>query len=102
MIHLEPKHLKKVKQILKEKLPNLEVWAFGSRVTGKNLKPFSDLDLAILTKEPLSPGKWATLQEAFTESDLPISVDLVDFSTLSPNFRKLIKENYTVIQACTG
>lgn len=97
MIHLEPRHLKIVRAILKKHLPQCEVLVFGSRVHGRNLKPFSDVDLAILADKSLEAKSYAALMDAFSESDLPFKVDLLDFSSASPKIRRLIQQNHEVI-----
>jgi uncharacterized protein len=78
-------------------LPEYDVWAFGSRVTG-TAKPFFDLDLLIRTEQPLTFEKMATLRDAFDESDLTILVDLVDWAATSTAFRDIIMQNYVVLQ----
>ena len=78
-----------VSAILQRYLPNNEIWAFGSRVKG-NAKPFSDLDLAIISDTPLPLALLAEVAEAFSESDLPWKVDLVDWATTSERFREVI------------
>ncbi|EER46064.1 hypothetical protein AM305_03053 [Actinobacillus minor NM305] len=87
-----------VKQILQTHIPNLEVWAFGSRVKG-NAKPYSDLDLAVITKEPLSLQTHADLVDAFSESDLPWKVDIVDWALLTENFKHVVQSQYMVVQS---
>lgn len=47
-----------------------EVRAFGSCATGQ-LKPYSDLDLVIMTDQPLTLGQLTELTDAFADSDLP-------------------------------
>ncbi len=69
-IDLEERYLREVRQILRENIPECEVWVFGSRVSGKS-EPFSDLDLALLSNETLPPRRLALLADAFDESDLP-------------------------------
>jgi len=78
-------------------LPEYDVWAFGSRVTG-TAKPFSDLDLLIRTEQPLTFEEIATLKDAFDESDLTIRVDLVDWADTSTTFRDIILQHYVVLQ----
>ena len=56
LIDIRPDHWEIVQRILQEHVPNLEVWAFGSRAKW-NAKAFSDLDLAIITDEPLPIDK---------------------------------------------
>lgn len=83
--------------ILRRYVPNREVWAFGSRVTGA-AKNFSDLDLVCVGDEPLPSVAMADLNDAFSESDLPFKVDVVDWATTTPSFRKIIETNHVVLQ----
>ena len=89
-IQLDSQSIQLIKKILKHQLPKHKVLVFGSRVT-KNYKPHSDLDLCILGETPLTLTQLAVLKETFSESDLPIRVDIVDWATLSPEFRNVIK-----------
>lgn len=88
-LQLSDSEWQQVSAILQRHLPNNEVWAFGSRVKG-NAKPYSDLDLAIITDTPLPLELLAEVAEAFSESDLPWKVDLVDWATTSERFRQVI------------
>ncbi len=94
---LQVKELALIQQILAEIVPQCEVWAFGSRVNG-NPKPFSDLDLALIDRQAIPLGTRANLAEAFSESDLPWKVDLVDWHSISPEFQKIIETNFEVVQ----
>ena len=89
-IDITPEERAIVLRILNEIVPDREVRAFGSRVTGK-AKPFSDLDLAIMGDEPLSLETRARLEEAFSESDLPWKVDVLDWNLTDEKFRNLIR-----------
>lgn len=83
-------HLRIVRQILQQHVPQYEVRAFESRVKGR-AKPYSDSDLAVMTTaDPLPLWIHADLAEAFSESDLPWKVDLVDWQLISPDFRDII------------
>ncbi len=66
-----------------------DVYIFGSRVKG-TYKPFSDLDVCI--KQPLDDCEAELLSEKFTESDLPIKVDLVLYNEVSDMFKKRIDQ----------
>ncbi|MDQ6989562.1 MAG: nucleotidyltransferase domain-containing protein [Mariprofundaceae bacterium] len=79
--------------MLQQWLPQHVVYAFGSRVHGRQLKPFSDLDLAIMSDTPIDIDVLCALREAFAESDLPYRVDVVDFATSSTYFQAKIKED---------
>ena len=65
------------------------VWEFGSRATGR-ARPLSDLDLAIDAGLRLTLDEIAELVEAFTESDLPYRVDVVDWRGIDERFRQTI------------
>lgn len=91
MIHLEPAQLEIVQKLLREHLPDCEVWAFGSRVHGRRLEKFSDLDLAVVSGAPVDVMRLQRLREAFSESDLPIRVDVVDLTQASPGFRAAVE-----------
>lgn len=88
--------LQSVQSILRQYIPDREVWAFGSRLS-KTAKPFSDLDLAVMGNEPLSAPTLADLKEAFSESDLPFKVDIVDWAETQENFRRIIEAAYVVV-----
>ena len=76
---VSPEHADSVLRILREHLPRAaRVSVFGSRATGRGLKPHSDLDLLIDSPVELPIAALAGLREALAESDLPFSVDLLD------------------------
>ncbi len=92
-----PEHWAIVRDILRRHVPQHEVWAFGSRATGK-AKPFSDLDLAIITETPLPLDVSAALADDFSASDLPWKVDMVDWARTSEAFRRIIERDKVVVQ----
>ena len=96
-IDIDPGDLDTVRRILREHTPELEVRAFGSRVS-HTARATSDLDLALMTAEPLDLDRMADLRSAFTASDLPFRVDLVDWASTSENFRKLIEREFATIR----
>ena len=97
-IDVRPADLDTVRRILREHVPALKVHAFGSRVTW-NARETSDLDLALMTDEPLSIDRTARLRAAFTDSDLSFRVDIVDWAIASESFRQRIRENHVVLRA---
>jgi len=97
MIDLAPDHMAEVRQILAARVPDCEVRAFGSRVTGQAWR-FSDLDLALVADHPIPWDRLDTLKDAFSESDLPFLVDVIDWATTKPYFRKIIDRHFEVIQ----
>ncbi len=101
MIDLEPKYLDMVKRILHEYMPDCEVGAFGSRVNGRTCR-YSDLDLVLKGKEKIDWRLIEKLKNAFSASDLPIIVDVLDWQTASASFRKVIQKQYEIIQPQMG
>ena len=91
MIDLPRDQLDIVKAIIVEHLSCTEVFAFGSRVTGK-AKKFSDLDLMIRSNSNLDWQKLAELRESFESSNLPITVDLIDWVNCSETFQRLVEK----------
>lgn len=100
-IDISPEQWAIVESILKHHVPAFEVWAFGSRAQ-KTAKRYSDLDLCVLSERPLGLSLSAELVEAFSESDLPWKVDVVDWAITSETFRKIIAANKVVLQKGSG
>lgn len=97
-LDMQPEHWPIVRSILQQHAAGHEVWAFGSRAKG-TAKPYSDLDLAIITIEPLSLAQSAALADAFADSELPWRVDLVDWANTDLAFRRIIERDRVVVQA---
>ncbi len=95
-LDVQPQHLQTVLEILRRHVPEREVRAFGSRVTGK-AKKFSDLDLVIMGNTPVPSFTLARLADEFDESDLPFKVDLVDWARTEDGFRRIIEEQSVAI-----
>ena len=60
LIDIHPDHWAIVRDILQKHVPRHEVWAFGSRAKW-TAKEYSDLDLAVVTDNPLSLSVSASL-----------------------------------------
>ena len=97
MINLEEKYLTYVQSVLKKYVPGYSVWLFGSRATN-TIKPYSDIDLVIISDQPVSSNAMCLIASEFAEGDLPYKVDLVDWSTLDDEFKKIIQSRYEIIQ----
>lgn len=97
MIDIEEQYLDEIRRILAEHVPDCEVRAFGSRIEGTS-REFSDLDLVLVGSEKLDWRKIESLKDAFSASDIPIIVDVVDFNAISDRFRKITEKNYKIIQ----
>lgn len=96
-LDLRPDHLEIVRGILGKHVPAHDVWAFGSRV-GKTAKATSDLDLVIVGDTPIDLVIISALKDAFSESSLPMKVDILDWATVAEPFRRRIDERKAVIQ----
>jgi len=88
-VQLDAESLAEVKRILASYVPTVEVWVFGSRATGA-AKRFSDLDIALQGDAPIAYQTLSKLKHAFSESDLPMRVDVVDWNALDEEFREAI------------
>ena len=95
-IDADPKDLDIVRALAQRFAPGVEIWAFGSRVNG-TAGNRSDLDIALVTSKPLEIGALADLKEAFSESDLPFRVDVVDWAATEPRFREIIAQKHVVL-----
>ena len=94
LIDLDKKQIDLLKKIIKRCIPVKTVWAYGSRVTW-NADERSDLDVAVFD---CSPAEIGNLKEALGESNLLISVDVMDWQNIPEKFRTNIKKKYVVIQ----
>jgi type I restriction enzyme S subunit len=96
-IEVDLSEWKIIQDILSKIVPEEEVIAFGSRA--KFLaKPYSDLDLALKGKRPLNLESLVDLRNAFSESDLRFKVDLVEWSSVSDDFRAIIEKDSVLIK----
>ena len=97
LIDLDARAIGLVKDILARQLPEFDVYVFGSRVRG-TARNTSDLDLAVMSDRPVGAARLADLREAFSDSDLPFKVDIVDWAATQNNFRELIQKEFVRIQ----
>jgi type I restriction enzyme S subunit len=90
-------HRRLVLDILRNHLPpTAKAWVFGSRATGR-ARRYSDLDLAIDAGRCLTLDETARLAEAFSESDLPYRVDLVDWHGIDDGFQRIIADQLVAL-----
>ena len=94
-LKLNKKHAEELKSILRKQVPHEEVWAYGSRVNG-TAHEGSDLDIVIRHPGDLDRRQEALfdIREAITESNIPISVDVLDWAVIPETFRREIEKNY--------
>ena len=59
----------------------------------------SDLDLAIISEnEPLTQQQLSAVRDAFSESNLPILIDILNWDIIPNEFKQEIKKEHIVIQ----
>jgi predicted nucleotidyltransferase len=97
MIDIEEKYLAEIRRILGEHVSDCEVRAFGSRLEHK-AHDFSDLDLVLVGSEKLSWRRIELFKDAFASSNIPMTVDVIDWYAISDDFRAIIENNYETIQ----
>ncbi len=97
-LDLPQKYLEQVQSLLRAHVPHAEVWAYGSRVTGSGHEA-SDLDLVLRNPKNLQEETSALydLKEAFTESNLPIRVDIMDWARIPESFHREIERAHVVV-----
>ena len=89
MLDLTPEELALLPAILSRRLPDAEVRAFCSRLTGR-AKPYPELDLVVMGDAPVDDLTLAGLPADLEESDLPFRVDVVLWASASPSLREAI------------
>ena len=102
-LHLPQDYREQVVSILRRITPEIEVWAYGSRIDGSN-HDASDLDLVLRTPDlsPMSINAISRLHDAFDESNLPIIVDIHDWARLPEAYHEEIERSYYVIAKPIG
>jgi type I restriction enzyme S subunit len=92
MIDLDSETRNKVEVLIRRFLPNDEVRLVGSRARA-GAKRHADIDLLVMRSRPLTLRERALLGTAFEESDIPFKVDVIEWSSLSPDFRRRLMES---------
>lgn len=102
-LDLPQKYLEQVQTLLRTHVPHVEVWAYGSRVSGGNHEA-SDLDLVLRNPQNLKEETRSLydLKESFIESNLPIRVDIMDWARIPANFHCEIERAHVVVQEGGG
>ena len=92
-ITLKPNQIKLVREILSKHLSSNtdRAYAFGSRARGAH-RPYSDLDIAIKSDRSLPRATIAKIVMDLEESNLPYSVDVVDWMNVDKEFARIANE----------
>ena len=99
-----PRHYRdQIEALLREYVPGVEVWAYGSRVNGQS-HDASDLDLMLRGPDlkRISSGQLTDLTEALEQSNVPILVQIHDWARLPESFHKEIEREYVVLVEMTN
>lgn len=97
-LDLPVKWLEMIQQILAQHLPDAEVIVYGSRVTGTAYQG-NDLDLVVRNPRNLlvATGNLGKVSEVFSESNVPILIDILDWAQIPESFREEIERTGVVI-----
>lgn len=98
-LDLAPRHLAELHALLQRHVPDAEVWAFGSPVSGEAHQG-SDLDLILRNaQDPSRPvAGMAALQEALQASALPMLVEMHDWALVPAAFHESIQQAHLTLQ----
>lgn len=66
----------------------IKIVLFGSRAGEKNNR-YSDVDLGLIPRGKIKKDKVALLKEKIDNLNIPYKVDVVDFSQVSEDFKKM-------------
>ncbi len=97
-LRLQPRHREALERLLRQHLPGVEVWAYGSRVTGRG-HDGSDLDLVLrgpsLRKIP--DDRIDKLVKALRDSSIPFLIEAHDWARLPEAFHREIERRHVVL-----
>lgn len=102
-LHLPARHRAQIEALLRRHLPEVEVWAYGSRVSGLS-HDGSDLDL-VLRGPALAPIDFVAFSDfldALRESRIPFLVEARDWARLPETFHRQIEQQYVVLWSGTS
>ena len=88
---------------MRRHLPDVEVWAYGSRVNGRS-HDGSDLDLVLRGPglEQIPIDQLVDFEEAVRESNIPFLVEARDWTRLPKRFHREIERDYVVWKISAG
>jgi predicted nucleotidyltransferase len=102
-LNLPDAWLQEIAALLRCHVPDAEVWAYGSRVSG-GAQVCSDLDLVVRDPTDLTQPVTgvSALREALRDSLIPIVVDVHDWAALPVAFRHEIDARHHVLRRPAG
>ena len=97
-LHLLPKHRGILQDLLRQHLPDVEVWAYGSRTNGQS---HDGSDLGLVLRGPalkeIAADQLGAFDDAVEESNIPFLVDARDWARLPERFQKEIERRHVVV-----
>ena len=96
-LQLPSRHREQLEALFREHLPDVEVWAYGSRVDGRS-HDGSDLDLVLRGPglEEIDLTRLADFEQALHDSTIPFVVEARDWARLPERFHREIERQYVV------
>ncbi len=97
-LDVKPRHREQIERLLREHLPGIEGWAYGSRVNGRSHEG-SDLDLVLRAPglAKIDTTQLAEFNEAVQESTIPFLVEARDWARLPESFHREIEREHVVL-----
>ena len=97
-LRLLPRHRRVLEALLRKHLPEVEVWAYGSRVNGRS-HTGSDLDLVLRGPglKEVPSEQLGDFEEAVRESNIPFLVEARDWARLPERFHREIEREHVVL-----
>ena len=97
-VDLSERHRRVLEALLRDHLPDVEVWAYGSRVDGRGHEG-SDLDLVLRGPglKEIPADRLADFEDALRESTIPFLVEARDWARLPERFHREIEREYVVV-----
>ena len=97
-LDVQSRHREQIERLLREHLPDVEVWAYGSRVNGQS-HAGSDLDLVLRSPGlvEIDSSQLAKFNEAVQESTIPFLIEARDWARLPESFHREIEREYVVL-----
>ena len=97
-LHLPLRYRQEIELLLRKHAPGVDVWAYGSRVTGQG-HDGSDLDLVLRgpSLAPIPSDTLRALKNALQDSNITILVEERDWARLPERFHREIEREYVTL-----
>ena len=97
-LHLSTRHHQILEALIRQHLPGIEVWAYGSRVNGRS-HDGSDLDLVLRAPglERVPTDQLSDFEDALRESSIPFLVEARDWARIPERFRQTVEQDHVVL-----